>query len=336
MQTLQARCGRLAGSVSCPHRRGGAVVLSKHWKVQASRRRPIVRAEDKPANPRQEQILIAATAVALASVATLSLTVFREPLEDFFYNDSFAYSEFGVGDAVGAVLWGVALYFISPLQLLLLFLGKIDTDRPSDWVIRQLGVAMGYDVDAIDYEAPLTLRMVALTGSMTSGVLVSYLLHQTLGDPTWAVSTGLGSCFAAGVYEVGRPSRMSVEEAQQLDLQYQDFAGFADRQLQRYGRCHETEIFRAFRRANAKYRAAEALPDIMLRKMIRNWNPDCERSPNGYYRNVSVRPTVDAFTGQVTGYDGAPPAARPRNVATPPPVPQDAAPAVVPDSRSES
>jgi hypothetical protein len=36
-------------------------------------------------------------------------------------------------------VWAVGLYF-SPLQLLLLFLGKIDAERPSDFVLRQLGL----------------------------------------------------------------------------------------------------------------------------------------------------------------------------------------------------
>ena len=47
------------------------------------------------------------------------------------------------GDATGSLLWGTAMYYASPLQLLLLFLGKIDTERPSDWVLRQIGVAAG-------------------------------------------------------------------------------------------------------------------------------------------------------------------------------------------------
>lgn len=44
-----------------------------------------------------------------------------------------------VGDLAAGLLWAVSLYFCSPLQLLLLFLGRIETERPSDWVLRQLG-----------------------------------------------------------------------------------------------------------------------------------------------------------------------------------------------------
>jgi hypothetical protein len=48
---------------------------------------------------------------------------------------------FGAGDVAGAVFWGASVFFCSPLQLLYLFLGKIDTERPSDWVLQKLGQA---------------------------------------------------------------------------------------------------------------------------------------------------------------------------------------------------
>ena len=35
-------------------------------------------------------------------------------------------------DVAGAALWSVALFYASPVQLLLLFLGRIDVERPSD------------------------------------------------------------------------------------------------------------------------------------------------------------------------------------------------------------
>jgi NAD(P)-dependent dehydrogenase (short-subunit alcohol dehydrogenase family) len=80
----------------------------------------------------------------------------------------------------------------------------------------------------------------------------------------------MGACVAAAVYEVGRPERLSVEEAQVLEAQWQDFARFADASLARGGRCHETEVFRAFRRTYGRYRSEEALSDSRLRDMIRN------------------------------------------------------------------
>jgi hypothetical protein len=56
------------------------------------------------------------------------------------------------------------------------------------------------------------------------------------------------------MYDVGRPRRLSVNDAVRLEGQWQDFSRFADQRLQRGGRCHESEVFTAFRRDFAKYR----------------------------------------------------------------------------------
>lgn len=45
------------------------------------------------------------------------------------------------GDLTGALLWSIAMWYASPLQLLLVFLGKIDTERPSDWLMYNIGRA---------------------------------------------------------------------------------------------------------------------------------------------------------------------------------------------------
>lgn len=77
-------------------------------------------------------------------VATL-VTLGRDDLADAIYGDGISSGiwTWGMGDLAGAGLWAVALYYCSPLQLLLLFLGKIDMERPSDWLLRQLGRIAG-------------------------------------------------------------------------------------------------------------------------------------------------------------------------------------------------
>lgn len=56
------------------------------------------------------------------------------------------------------------------------------------------------------------------------------------------------------MYEVGRPKRLSVEEALEKEAIWQDFKRFADARLARRGRCHETEVLRALQRELPKYR----------------------------------------------------------------------------------
>jgi hypothetical protein len=66
-------------------------------------------------------------------------------------------------------------------------------------------------------------------------------------------------------------------------------AGFAEARLQRSGRCHESEVFGAFRQRFGKYRSADVMPDSTLRDMVRNWHPTVERTRTGYLRNISLR-----------------------------------------------
>ena len=193
-----------------------------------------------------------------------------------------------IGDYTGAAIWAVALYFVSPLQLLLLFLGRIETERPSDWLLNILGRVTGQDVEAIDYTVPVELRAGAVAFFIASGIATAATLGLLLGDATWSVSTGIGALFAAGFYEIGRPERLTVAQSKVLEAQWQDFASFADEALERRGRSHETEIINAFRRRFGKYRTQSSISDARVRDMIRNWHPGADRSRTGWYRNVSL------------------------------------------------
>ncbi|KAK9815335.1 hypothetical protein WJX72_001923 [[Myrmecia] bisecta] len=293
---MSAWIGRLQ-AVQCRQHRSSVCAVPNGSQPPTSK--------DKQLKQRQkDQLIFAGVGVALTAVVFLALTVGREPIEDLVYGDldgPVSQSAISFGDGVGAVLWAVALYFCTPLQLLLLFLGRIETDRPSDWVIRQLGVMAQQRVDDPDYRAPLSVRAAAIAVFALGGVLTSWAFAASLGDATWAVSTGIGACMFAGIYEVGRPQRFTPEEAQELDQQWQDFAGFANERLQRTGRCHESEVFKAFRREFAKYRTEEAVSEAILRDLVRNWHPEVDRTATGYYKNLSLRPRVDPFTGEMQG-----------------------------------
>ncbi|KAL4422128.1 hypothetical protein ABPG77_003413 [Micractinium sp. CCAP 211/92] len=204
---------------------------------------------------------------------------------------------FGLGDGVGAVMWAVSLYFCSPLQLLLLFWGTFETSRPSDWLLRQLGTAAGLDVDAIDYQVPLALQAAAVALFGATGVGVAAAFQVFLGDATWSVSTGLGALLGAAMYEAGRPRRLNVEEVKAKEALWQDFRRFADAQLQRRGRCHETEILRALGRAQPRYRGDRMLDGLTLRDLVRNWHPEAERTSQGYYKGVSLLPAGSSSAG---------------------------------------
>ena len=111
-------------------------------------------------------------------------------------------------------------------------------------------------------------------------------------EETWALSAGLGFTMLAFVAELGSPRRYSRAELDVLEAQYDDFVAFADEALERRGRCHGSEVERAFRRRFGKYTEA-VLSDRDLRTMILNWHPNAERTSAGYYKNLSVKEGVD-------------------------------------------
>ena len=71
--------------------------------------------------------------------------------------------------------------------------------------------------------------------------------------------------------------------------------------MQRSGRCHESEIRAALGREFVRYRNPQTLSDGALRDMVRNWHPGADRTATGYYKNLSLRPFIDPFTGEAQG-----------------------------------
>jgi len=224
-----------------------------------------------------DELIIVGSAVGFSFLGALAILFLPDLIaqsdQTYYFDSSMTF-----GDGVGALLWSASYYFVSPLQLLLLFLGRIETTRPSDAVMRLGAQAMGEDTDALGWEPSAALRALAVAGCLVQGVVTALLFELTLGDATWSVSTGIGSLMAAFVYEVGRPKRLSKTEEIALEAVWQDFASFADASLTKSGRCHESEVFKEFRRRFGRYRDPESLGDPVIRDMIKNWSPNATRT----------------------------------------------------------
>ena len=89
--------------------------------------------------------------------------------------------------------------------------------------LQVVGRGSGQDVDALQYQHPAYVRVLALLATIVSGCGMAFVLDAGLGDATWGVSSGIASCLAAGVYEIGRPERLSVAKATKLEDQWHVF-----------------------------------------------------------------------------------------------------------------
>ena len=112
---------------------------------------------------------------------------------------------------------------------------------------------------------------------LPSGFLTAFALDASLGDPTWSISSGLGALAAGLLFAAGRPPAEpepgsgAGRRAAALRAAFESFAsgqGDADpfappsrrkTILERRGRCHESEVFKAFRRSRV---ARLALRDL--------------------------------------------------------------------------
>lgn len=81
------------------------------------------------------------TAGGAAVLLALAITSNRDDIADALYDEGLR----GSGDTLAAVLWSISLYFCTPWQTLLIFLGRVDTERPSDWLLQFLANRIGLE-----------------------------------------------------------------------------------------------------------------------------------------------------------------------------------------------
>ena len=300
-----------------------AVKRARYSSARAGRRSPpegerdprLISRREKARNRENAQTWVVVGGLALAMTTVVAL-VYDTVSDGFLYGvDSIeSYASYGGDDGAsfdfdaaavadggrlgaaalaGAVIWAVGLYYASPISIVMLFLGRTDSERPSDWVLR-LATGTKKMEDASIGAKVAVAAWFAIAGAAVSTVGTDFL------DSTWGISTGVGFLTIAGVSELGRPKRIDEATLEKLEAQYADFCEFASKRLSRSGRVHQTEISRAFRNAYPQYASEDVLEERDLRSLIANFAPAAERSPRGYYKNLSL---VDR--------DGAPISQRP-------------------------
>jgi len=203
---------------------------------------------------------------------------------DFFLDEDL---NVNVVPIISGLLFAASFQFSSPYQLLLVFFGRFETERPVDWVAARLA-GMEDPGDQASYDVPVQFQVASATIIGLSGVTLASLISKYIGD-TWALSTAVGTAFFSFLYEVGRPTRLSPEEVAARERTWQNFREFADASLVKAGSTHESEIIGAFVSTFPQYK--EDIEGEKGRKQIQRflsqWNPYTERTPYGFYKNVA-------------------------------------------------
>jgi len=235
-----------------------------------------------------------------AKVAATKSELFNDPLG---LNQAPLSSNFGLTIA-GASTWALALWFatgsrsnpvVKPLANVLY------DEKNEDWLADR---NEGYFA-----ELPFSFMAILSAVFVFLGVIVDRAVYF-LADGDAEVSLQLAgvSVIGGAVWEVGRlaakekaPTR---EEYDRDVVLYKEFDEFANKRLiVGQGSCHRSDVIRAFRRYNPKYRTADneqySLADIEIERILRKWNRQFgsgnEMTSAGFFSGITVDGEADAF-----------------------------------------
>ncbi|PXF49965.1 hypothetical protein BWQ96_00125 [Gracilariopsis chorda] len=203
------------------------------------------------------------------------------PLPDPFAFPAVAFTQPSISsdirpELIGTCLWGIGLY-----------LGFSQRVRWGTAVQNALTNALNAFVplNVADALSSVFHTLPFLVAAFSSDAALRYF---NAGSATWAVASGLSLAMYGGVYELGRLNARTRKLTDADERAYSTFTQFAQRKLIANGRCHLIDIREAIREDPNATRLS-SISDETLRKFVRNAFPRAKRSPNGFYRGLSIR-----------------------------------------------
>ena len=195
-----------------------------------------------------------------------------------------------LGSVVACAIWSFGLFFKSPLQILLVFLGRTDTERPSDWMLRVLDP----DEDVRTFEDASTAQRAGLLAFFTAcgcGVVAAFD-WAFAGEDTWGPRRGSGSpCSRSSPSwdpREGTRGRSSTFWRRSTPISWRS----RTRALSEGGGVTGRRCLARFEGSSGR-EGETRLSERDLYTMILNWHPNAERTSNGYFKNLSLREGVD-------------------------------------------
>jgi len=206
-----------------------------------------------------------------------------------------------------AVLLGFALYcgpdwLLAPLGLE----SGIQPGRQSALAVgRLLNATSDFVVDGeagYASEPDLPVAAANAVAYLAAGLVAYRGLLATFDDRGFVSALAACAGIAGAVYEIGRPKRLTRDQALQKESLRQSFDAFATTRLEPavQGSVHKSEIVSAFRRSVARYRSASAsgVSDRVIEQTVRHWfrtRAGISVTPAGFYRGCVLTPEPDIF-----------------------------------------
>ena len=131
------------------------------------------------------------------------------------------------------------------------------------------------------------------------------VLFVTEGDANVCLQLAGVAAINGAFFELGRVASgekdKSREESEREITLTEEFSQFAADRLEAGGNCHRSEVVRAFRRYNPKYRTDNSdfpLTDLEIEQLLRKWNRrmgNDEMSSAGFFSGIQLNKTSEVF-----------------------------------------
>lgn len=213
--------------------------------------------------------------------------------------------EFNVkNDLLPSVAWGAALWLLSGSRSnpLATPLANVVYDPKSEKWLQDRNAGLF---------APPPPTFLILLGAVFLGLgtVTQFLLLQLAeGDSGVCGQLAGVTLIGGGFFEIGRiasgEKRMTRDELDRAVQLKDEFEDFASKRLVTGGNCHRSDVVKAFRRFNPKYRQADSidypLTDLEIEKLLRAWNQrandgKADMTSSGFYYGIQINKDADVF-----------------------------------------
>jgi hypothetical protein len=207
-------------------------------------------------------------------------------------------------DLVPSLAWGTALWLLSGSRSnpLATPLANIIYDQKKEKWLQDRNVGL--------FASPPLPFLLFLGGVfLCLGTVTQFLLLQLAeGDSGVCGQLAGVALIGGGFLEIGRiasgEKQLTRDELDRAIKLTQEFEEFAQKRLLPGGNCHRSDVVRAFRRFNPKYRQAEnetyPLGDLEIEKLLRAWNQranegKADMTSSGFYYGIQINKDADVF-----------------------------------------
>ncbi|KAL3915898.1 MAG: hypothetical protein SGILL_005432 [Bacillariaceae sp.] len=207
-------------------------------------------------------------------------------------------------DLIPSMTWGAALWFLSGSRSnpLATPMANLIYDKKDEKWLQDRN-------DGLFASPPLPFLLLLSLVFLCLGTVTQFLLLQLAeGDSGVCGQLAGVSLIGGGFFEIGRiasgEKRMTRDELDRAVELNDEFDEFVEKRLIPGGSCHRSDIVKAFRRFNPKYRQADSeeypLTDLEIERLVRAWNQrenqgKADMTSSGFYYGIQINQDADVF-----------------------------------------